>query len=198
MTRYIKIINTSVSSEPFNNPHVLELYKKYLKKVTKYLKLGDEAFVLDPFARNQRLATITNDLNPEFSTSYNLEANDFLELMLEEYGPNSVDMILFDPPYNATLLKEHYDDIGAKLELWQCQNPWGRAKSAARSLLKVGGYYMQLGYYSKGLNSKTEFKNGFKLIDGCLLSGSSLKNDIIVIVEQKEQDSLSKWGVNCE
>ena len=57
---------------------------------------------------------------------------------------------------------------------------------------------MQLGYYSKGLNSKTEFKNGFKLIDGCLLSGSSLKNDIIVIVEQKEQDSLSKWGVNCE
>jgi hypothetical protein len=95
-------------------------------------------------------------------------------------------------------LKKHYDDIGGHLEQWQCQNPWGRAKSAARKLLKPGGYYIQLGYCSKGLNSKEEFKGGFKLIDGCLLSGSLLQPDIIMIVEQKVQLSLSEWGLNDE
>jgi hypothetical protein len=80
----IEIIYTSVSPEPFNNPHILAKYKKYLSKVTAGLTIGKEAFILDPFARNQRLATITNDLNPEFQTTYNLEANEFMELMLEE------------------------------------------------------------------------------------------------------------------
>ena len=28
----------------------------------------------DPFARNSDLATITNDLNPEFPTNYNIDA----------------------------------------------------------------------------------------------------------------------------
>lgn len=35
---------------------------------------------IDPFANKNKIATITNDLNPNFNTDYHLDALDFLKL----------------------------------------------------------------------------------------------------------------------
>ena len=41
---------------------------------------------IDPFANTNRIARITNDLNPEFDTDYHLDALDFLK----QFDTNSV------------------------------------------------------------------------------------------------------------
>lgn len=49
---------------------------------------------VDPFANSNRIARITNDLNPEFDTDYHLDALDFLK----QFDSNSIDGVLYDPP----------------------------------------------------------------------------------------------------
>ena len=56
----------------------------------------NEGIWIDPFANKNKIATITNDLNPNFDTNYHLDALDFLKLFKDE----SIDGILYDPPYS--------------------------------------------------------------------------------------------------
>lgn len=51
---------------------------------------------IDPFANQNKLAAITNDLNPDFDTDYHMDALDFLKTFQNE----SVDGVLYDPPYS--------------------------------------------------------------------------------------------------
>lgn len=45
--------------------------------------LADSKCSVDPFARNKRWATHTNDLNPATEAEHHMEARDFLRLMVE-------------------------------------------------------------------------------------------------------------------
>lgn len=51
---------------------------------------------INPYANSNTIATITNDLNPIYNTNYHLDALDFLRL----FDNNSIDRVLFDPPYS--------------------------------------------------------------------------------------------------
>jgi len=196
----LRVIKTKITSEPFNNVHVQRIYKKYLRKMLAKIDSGDvlgqEAMILDVFARNQNFAKITNDLNPEFDTTYNMEANEFLEFMHRKWGDESADIIVFDPPYSSTLAKKYYDGIGVDMAYWQTVAPWKRAKIAAAKLIKVGGYFIHLGYHTKALGTA----RGFELIDGLVLSNTGLpeQHDIILVVEQKKQQNLSSWVITEE
>ena len=63
---------------------------------------------IDPFANKNKIATVTNDLNTEFDTDYHLDALDFLKL----FKDNSVDGVLYDPPYSPRQISECYNNIG--------------------------------------------------------------------------------------
>lgn len=63
---------------------------------------------IDPYANKNKIAEITNDLNPEFNTDYNLDALDFLKM----FKDNSIDGVLFDPPYSARQISECYKGFG--------------------------------------------------------------------------------------
>lgn len=52
--------------------------------------------IIDPFANDNKIATVTNDLNPEYDTDYHMDATDFLKM----FDDNSVDTVLYDPPYS--------------------------------------------------------------------------------------------------
>lgn len=68
--------------------------------------------VLDPFANDQSIKEvmtdeqryISNDLDTSFDTDYHLDALDFLKLFDDE----SVDMVLYDPPYSPRQVSEVY------------------------------------------------------------------------------------------
>lgn len=68
----------------------------------------DDGMWIDPFANKNKIAKITNDLNKSFDTDYHLDALDFLKL----FCPNSVDGILYDPPYSPRQIKECYESVG--------------------------------------------------------------------------------------
>lgn len=59
---------------------------------------------IDPFANSSKLATVTNDLSPDFDTDYHLDAIDFLR----RFGDSSVDGVLLDPPYSLRQIAECY------------------------------------------------------------------------------------------
>lgn len=64
------------------------------------LEVDKNLFWIDPFANKSKsmgYAKVTNDLNPEFDTDYHLDALEFLKM----FDDNSVDGVLFDPPYNC-------------------------------------------------------------------------------------------------
>jgi hypothetical protein len=76
--------------------------------VQRYISQADIS--IDPFARNKSWATLTNDLNPNTSAEYHLEAVDFLNMLHEEQI--KADLVIIDPPYSPRQVKECYDGFG--------------------------------------------------------------------------------------
>src|ERR1700742_3742073 len=84
----------------FSVPPIGNFVQKYLAK---------SKISIDPFARNKKWATYTNDLNPITSANYHMDAEDFLS-MLGFCGVTS-DLIIFDPPYSSRQISECYKGI---------------------------------------------------------------------------------------
>lgn len=183
---------TNVDSHPFDNQYVKSIINKIKRKLNEPKTAGDEVIsVCDPFANKQTWQSpgerlITNDLNPEFNTTFNLEANDFGSLMLDR--GEKFDLILFDPPYSLNQLKMQYDGIGKELEQWQAQNQWGRCKDALAQCVKVGGYVISFGWHSKGFQTRRGFLK--KELHILTMSGRDGRYDLLVLVEQKTQTAL--------
>ncbi len=73
------------------------------KLIAKYIT-QEKNIIIDPFANNCKIGTITNDLNPKFNTTYHLDALDFLKI----FKDNFADVVLYDPPYSLRQVKECY------------------------------------------------------------------------------------------
>ena len=73
----------------FDIKPIKELILKYKDKLPK------DAVIADPFANKNKIANITNDLDPQYDTTHHMDATDFLKSL----DDNSLDMLLYDPPY---------------------------------------------------------------------------------------------------
>ena len=90
----------------------------------------------DPFAGYNSPARLTNDLDPEAPTEYHLEAGEFA-LQLKD---NSLDGILFDPPYSYRQISEHYKAYGKTATAKDTSyNFYHRVMKAITPKLKIGG-----------------------------------------------------------
>ena len=72
------------NSNTFEIKPIKELINKYICKNS-----------IDPFANKNKLAGITNDLDKQYDTDYHMDALDFLRL----FARDTVDLVLYDPPY---------------------------------------------------------------------------------------------------
>lgn len=131
---------------------------------------------LDPFARNSKIATITNDLNQKCKSDYHMEAIDFLRLFDNEYA----DGILFDPPYSVRQIKECYEGIG--LENFNTKTTfYSSVKDEIARVIKVGGKIISFGWNSMGMGKC----RGFEIQRILMVPHGGAKNDTIVTVEIK-------------
>lgn len=64
--------------------------------IEKYLPTDKNAITIDPFANKNKIAKITNDLDPQYKTNCHLDALDFLK----KFKDNCIDLVLYDPPYS--------------------------------------------------------------------------------------------------
>lgn len=136
---------------------------------------------IDPFARNKRWATWTNDLNPETIAEYHMDAYDFI-LMLQEKNVQA-DCIIFDPPYSPTQVKELYSGIGQTFTQQDAQrtHSWTKEKDALDKLLVVGGYFLYFGWDTVGMGKSRGYEP-VEFLDVCHGPGH---HDTLCLVERK-------------
>ena len=137
-----------------------------------------EGLWIDPYAGENSPATVTNDLNPARPTDYHMDAIDFLKMFDDE----SVDGVLYDPPYSPRQVKEVYDGIG--IEGWDGRvNFWSDAKNEIARIVKPCGKVICFGWNSMGLGKS----RGFIMERILLVPHGGSRNDTICTVEIKQR-----------
>jgi 23S rRNA G2445 N2-methylase RlmL len=179
---------TNITACPFDNLHIRNILDRVINEIN-YQNKG-KVLMCDPFAResftNHLQGCITNDLNTEFNTNYNLEFKDFATEMKDL--EHEFDLVFFDPPYSLRQLKDNYDGIGKNLELWQTHNMWKEGKDTLSKLVKPGGYVVSLGWTTSGFGKKRGFVK--KEIHVMEQVAREDRYALLITVEQKVQTSL--------
>jgi len=133
---------------------------------------------VDPFAGESRLATITNDLNPDFDTNFHLDAIKFLQ----RFDSSSADGVLYDPPYSVRQVSECYKRFGYKVTQETTRADWWTAiKKEVARIVKPRGKAISFGWNSGGIGRKL----GFEIVRILLVPHGGIHNDTIVTVEVK-------------
>lgn len=156
--------------------------QKYIRNLTDKNLISEEISLeklwIDPFANRNKIASIPNDLNPEFDTDNHLDALDFLRL----FGDASVDGVLYDPPYSPRQVSECYKNIGHNVTNETTRASfWGNHKKEISRIVKPRGKVITFGWNSGGIGSKYSFE--IKRI--LLVPHGGWHNDTICTVEMK-------------
>lgn len=134
---------------------------------------------IDPFANRNRLAKITNDIDPAMGCIFSQDALEFLK----ERSTNSADLVLFDPPYSPRQVAECYKAMGLTVNMETTQASfWAALKDEIARILRPGGYCISAAWNSNGIG----ITRGFQQVEILLVAHGGQHNDTIITVEQKQ------------
>lgn len=151
---------------------------KPIKELLKNEVDNSESWI-DPFANKNKIATITNDLNPEYDTTYHMDALEFLKM----FDDNSIDGVLYDPPYSPRQVSECYKHVGYNVTQETTRASfWGNHKKEISRIVKPGGKVITFGWNSGGIG----MKYGFEIQHILLVPHGGWHNDTICTVEIKK------------
>lgn len=133
---------------------------------------------IDPFSYGNRIATVTNDINPDVDSDYHMDALDFLRT----FDDGSVDGVLYDPPYSPRQVSECYRGFGIEVTNKTTQAAfWGNQKREIARIVKQGGKVISFGWNSGGIGKK----HGFEIQRVLMVPHGGWHNDTIATVEVK-------------
>jgi hypothetical protein len=149
------------------------------KFVRKYLSPSSAS--IDPFARNCGWATVTNDINPNTTAQYHMDAEDFCREMLRQ--GRAFDLAFFDPPYSPRQISECYSGMGKPVSATDTQNAalYKRVRDAILPLLQPRAVVLSFGWNSGGMGRG----RGFELTEVMLVAHGGAHNDTICIAETR-------------
>jgi hypothetical protein len=155
------------ASDTFDCKPMAEFVRRYLQGVS-----------VDPFARNKRWATHTNDLNPATEAEHHMDAEVFL-VMLAERGVKA-DCIILDPPYSPRQISECYAAAGLKAGMNDTQNAalYARVRRATKTLCKPGTVVLSFGWNSAGMGQQ------FERLETLLVAHGGAHNDTICVADR--------------
>jgi hypothetical protein len=164
------------SPNTFDIPPIGEFVKHYLSGIS-----------VDPFARNKRWATYTNDLNPNTEADSHMDILDFLG-MLKEKGVKA-NTVIFDPPYSPRQMSEVYQSVGLVFGIrgGQRVNRWKQERDLINEIMVQGGIVLSFGWNTIGMGKK----RGYKIEEIILICHGGGHNDTICMAERKIQGVLS-------
>lgn len=161
----------------FDIKPIKELINKYVLMFEHSSDVYDYVSI-DPFANKNRIAKITNDLDTQYDTTYNIDALDFLK----QFDESSVDLILFDPPYSPRQVSESYKKLGMSVNMQTTQSSfWGNMKKEVGRVANNNSIVISFGWNSGGMGKS----NGFEIIEILLVPHGGNHNDTIITVERK-------------
>lgn len=136
--------------------------------------------IIDPFANNSKIATVTNDLNPDFNTDFHLDAFDFLKM----FDNNSIDVVLYDPPYSTRQVSESYKNVGKEVTALDTSANWRKKHlDEIQRILKPNGIAICFGWNTNGVG-KTR---GFEMVEVLIVAHGGSHNDTLCTVEIKNK-----------
>lgn len=167
------------SADTFDVPPIAGFVQKYLLRA----KVS-----VDPFARNKRWATYTNDLNPDTAATDHMDAEDFLR----KYQNVCADLVIFDPPYSPGQVSEVYQKVGEKRDGGGGRNGelYARVRKAIRSITNHNSVVLSFGWQSAGMG------DGWELLEVLLICHGGAHNDTICMAERRKPKDLELWPVS--
>lgn len=168
------MIFNKVWAMPNSKTFTIKPIKEFVEK-----HIAGAKMIIDPFANSCKYGTITNDLNPEFDTTYHMDALAFLKQCESE----SADVVLYDPPYSITQAAEMYKSYGKdKLEINVANmGYWAACKDEIKRILKSGGKVLCFGWNTNGLG----INRGFEMKEILIVNHGGSKNDTLCTMEIK-------------
>lgn len=165
---------------PNKNTFDIKPIKELIERRVKVLKfVNEESVVIDPFANKNKIADITNDLDEQYNTDFHMDALDFLS----KFDYESVDLVLYDPPYSPRQVSECYKSFGKTVNMQTTQaSYWSNQKKEIARIVKKGGRVITCGWNSGGIGKKY----GFEIVEILLIAHGGWHNDTIVTVERKK------------
>ncbi len=134
----------------------------------------------DPFAGENSPVEITNDIEPSKPTKYHQDALEFLKNLSD----NSLEGILFDPPYSEEQCLRRYTPIqrgtAGRAEYW------AKCKDEIARIVKLGGITISFCWDSTGIGKN----RGFEINEILLVCHGACHNDTICTVERKIRQEM--------
>jgi len=144
---------------------------KPIRELLEKEKVGKDGKWADPFAGYNSPVEYTNDLDKSAPTKWHLDALKFLGRLKD----NSMDGVLYDPPYSITQARQYGKKEYASMKYWaDCKNEIAR-------IVKPCGKVICFGWNSMGLGKN----RGFEIKKILLVPHGGSKNDTICVVEEK-------------
>jgi hypothetical protein len=143
--------------------------------------LAESKVSIDPFARNKRWATHTNDLNPETEAEHHMDAEAFL-MHLASNGVKA-DLIIFDPPYSPRQISECYKSVGLEVGMKETQSAllYQRVRNAIIPICTDDAIVLSFGWNSVGMGKRHDFEQ----IEIMLCCHGGAHNDTICLAERR-------------
>jgi hypothetical protein len=159
------------NSETFSIPQIGDFVNRYL---------SDSEVSIDPFARNKRWATYTNDLNPETAAEHHLEAEVFLQMLVDR-GVRA-DLVILDPPYSPRQVRDCYQGIGLSVSMQDTQVCAARKRRRALvdRLVVIGGVVLHFGWDSNGMGV-----DDWQIEEIMLVAHGSANHDTICMAQRR-------------
>ena len=120
---------------------------------------------------------LNNDYIDPFPYPYKKDAMEYLS----EFQNESVEKLVFDPPYSPRQLKECYDNLGMVLHD-TTSGVWSKWKQEIARITKPGGKVISFGWSTNGIGKTL----GFEITRILLVAHGGNHNDTICTVEIKK------------
>lgn len=136
--------------------------------------------VVDPFCNGKRFNEncVTNDLDESLEADFHLDALDFLKSLDTE----SINVILFDPPYSPRQVSECYKKLGKTVNMQTTQSSyWSNMKKEISRILTPSGVCITFGWNSGGIGKSL----GFEIEEILMVAHGGWHNDTICTIDRK-------------
>ena len=152
--------------------------------ILKYIKEGD--CVVDAFANEMNIKEhlpnfvkyITNDLDEQYDTDYHMDALDFLK----KFEDNSVDVVLYDPPYSPNQVKVCYEQLERTVTASDVRaDYWTKFKREIARIIKPGGHCITCMWNTNGIGKCL----GMTQEEILVVAHGGMHNDTLCTVERK-------------
>lgn len=147
--------------------------------------------IVDPFARDSQIGTITNDLNPNTKAQHHMKADEFLGMLVDQ--GTQADVVLYDPPYSPRQISECYKEAGLTTTMRDTQDARLKKECVGciQRILKPSGIVLSFGWNSMGVGKS------FDHLEILLVFHGGAHNDTICVA-QRSPASLFGGSANQE